>query len=94
MRLPEETVDLGGEACFGLDAAAAARCEQGLVRDGGRPLPSAKRSDVDPLCDAEGVIEFDAKVTNRAVHLCVTEQELNRAQIAGLPVDQRGFRPP
>jgi ribulose-5-phosphate 4-epimerase/fuculose-1-phosphate aldolase len=44
-------------------AAAAARCEQRLVRDGGRPLPSAKRSDVDLLGDAQRVIEFDAEVS-------------------------------
>jgi len=78
----------------GLRTADVARCEQRLVRDGGRPLPSAKRSDVDLLGDAQSVIKFDAEVSDRAVHLGVTKQELNGAQIAGLPVDQRCFRPP
>lgn len=72
-----------------LEAATAARCEQRLVSDGGRLLPSAKRSDVDFLGDAQSVIELDTEVANRAVDLCVTEQKLNRAQIAGFPVDHR-----
>jgi hypothetical protein len=79
---------------MGLDAAAANRCEQRLVRDGGRPLPSAKRSDVDFLGDAQRVIEFDAEVSDRAIHLGVTKQELNGSEISRLPVDQRRFRPP
>jgi GntR family transcriptional regulator / MocR family aminotransferase len=40
-----QSVELG-RVRKGLDAAAAARCEQRLVRDGGRPLPSARRSDL------------------------------------------------
>jgi hypothetical protein len=48
---------------FGLRTADAARCEQRLVRDGERPLPSAKRSDVDLLGDAQRVLEFGAEVS-------------------------------
>jgi hypothetical protein len=80
--------------CSGLDAAAADRCEQRPVRDGGRLLPSAQCSNVDFLGDAQSVIKFDAEVSDRAVHLGVTKQELNGSEISRLPVDQRRFRPP
>lgn len=73
--------------CVGLEAAAAARYEQRPVWGGGPLLPSAKGSDVDLLGDARRVIEFHAEVSNRAVHLCVAEQELNRTQISRVPVD-------
>ena len=78
---------------FELDAAAEARFDQRLVRDGGRPLPSAKGSDVNFLGNAQRVIEFDAEVSHRAVHFGVTKQELNGSEISRLPVDQRRFRP-
>ena len=78
----------------GLGAVAAVGCDQRPVWDGGRLLPSAKRSDVDLLGDAQRVIEFDAEVSDRAVHFGVTKQELNGSEISGLPVDQRRFRPP
>ena len=51
-------------------------------------------SDVDRFSDAQGVFEFDAQISNRAVHLRVTEQELHRAQIAGLSVDLRRLGAP
>ena len=57
-------------------------------------LPSAKPSDVDLLGDAQSVVEFDAKVPDRAINLGVSEQELDGPKIAGLPVDQRGLGPP
>ena len=77
----------------GLEVVAAVGCDQRPVWDGGRLLPSAKRSDVDFLGDAQRVVEFDAKVPDRAINLGVSEQELDGPKIAGLPVDQRGFRP-
>ena len=91
--LPHERRPQFQSGRFGLRTAGAARCEQRLVRDGGRPLPSAKRSDVDLLGDAQRVIEFHAKVANRAVHLGVTQQELDRSEVASLSIDQRSFGP-
>ncbi len=49
------------------------------VWDGERRLPSARLSDVDPLSDAQRIFKFDAEITNRAVHLGVAEQKLDRA---------------
>jgi len=36
----------------------------------------------------KGIIDLDAKVPDGAFDLCMTEQELHGAQIAGTPVDQ------
>lgn len=69
------------------------RCGQCPVLDGGRLLPSANASDVDLLGDAQGVVEFDAEVSGRAVHLGMTKQELDRSEVASLPVGQRGLGP-
>ena len=89
-----ECVRSDGNARFGLETVSAAICKERLVRDDGRLLPSAKRSDVDFLGDTECVIEFYTEVSDGAVHLGVTKQELNRSEISRLPVDQCGFRPP
>ena len=54
------------------------------------PEPSANASNV----DTQRVIEFDAKVSDGAIHFGVAEQELDRPEIAGLPLDQRSLGPP
>ena len=77
----------------GLEAAAIDRCEQRPVRNGGRLLPSAKCSNVDFLGDAQRVVQFDAEVSDRAIHLGVAKQELDRSEVASLPIDQRGLGP-
>ena len=51
-------------------------------------------SDFYGLCDRQRVFEFDAKISDCAVHLGVAEQELNSAQVAGLPVDLRHLGSP
>lgn len=38
------------------------------------------------------VIKLNAEVANRAIKLSVPEQQLNGADIAGLAIDDRGFR--
>ena len=43
------------------------------VADGGRLLPPAKESNVELLQDAQRVVEFDAQVSDRAVHLGMTK---------------------
>ena len=58
------------------------------------PEPSANASNVDTLCDSQSVIEFDAKISDGAIHFGVTEQELNRPEITGLPINQRSLGPP
>ena len=35
----------------------------------------------------QGILKFDAEVSNRAVHLCVAQQELNRTKVARLLLD-------
>src|SRR4051794_27091576 len=42
----------------------------------------------------ERVIHLDAEISDRALDLGVTEQELDRPQVAGAPVDQGSLRPP
>ncbi len=64
------------------------------VLKGERLLPSAKFSDVDLLGDAQRIVEFNAKVSDRAVHLGVTERELNRPQVAGLSVNDGSLGSP
>lgn len=42
----------------------------------------------------ERVLDVDAQVPDRAVELGVTEQDLHRAQVAGLPIDERHLGAP
>jgi hypothetical protein len=51
-------------------------------------------SDVDLLCDGERVIDLDAKISDRALHLGVPEEQLNRPKIAGTPIYQRRLGAP
>ena len=51
------------------------------------------RSDVDTLGDAQRVFKFNAEISHRAVDLGVTKEQLDRAEIAGLPVDLGSLRP-
>ena len=46
-------------------------------------------SDVDLLGDCKRVVDFDAKVSNGALNLGVTQEKLDSPQITGAPVDQR-----
>ena len=48
------------------------------------PMGSA----VELLGNIEGVIEFDAEVSDGAFQLGMSEQQLDRARIAGLAIDQ------
>jgi len=50
-------------------------------------------SNVDLLGDAQRIFKFDAKVSDSAVNLCVSEQKLNRSEISGFPVYLRCFGP-
>jgi hypothetical protein len=45
-------------------------------------------SDVDLLGDGERVIDLEAKVPDRALHLGMAEEQLNRAEVPGSPIDQ------
>jgi len=72
----------------GLDSVAAEALVQRPVLKGERLLPLAKLSDVDLLGDAQRIVEFNTKVSDRAVHLGVAKQELHRPQVAGLSVNQ------
>ena len=51
-------------------------------------------SQLDLLRDAEGVIDLDAKIADRAFELRMPEEKLNRSQIPRLLVDLRRLRPP
>ena len=49
-------------------------------------------SDVDLFGNCVRIIDFDTKVSNRTFNLRVAKQELDRAEIAGLPIDFRRLR--
>jgi len=47
------------------------------------------RSNVDLFRKCEGVVDIDAEISNNALYLGVTKQELHGPQIPGTAVDQR-----
>src|SRR6266540_2793511 len=51
-------------------------------------------SDVNLFRYCKRVINLDAEISNRTLDLGVTEQELDRPQVAGAPIDQRRLGPP
>jgi hypothetical protein len=51
-------------------------------------------SDVDLLGDGERVIDLNAEVPDGALHVRVPKEQLNRAQVSGPPVNQRGLGSP
>lgn len=44
--------------------------------------------------DRQSVIDLDAQIPDSALKFGVPKQQLNRAEVASLPVDERSFRPP
>jgi hypothetical protein len=55
---------------------------------GGQSVTALPRcSDVDLLGDRERVIDVDAEVSDRALHLGVAKEQLNRAEVAGSSVN-------
>ena len=50
-------------------------------------------SDFDLLGNGEGIVNFDAKVSDRALDVGVAQQELDSPEVAGSTVDQRGLGP-
>lgn len=52
-----------------------------------RPLISRHPSELDLLGEPERVIYFHAEVANGRLDLRVTEQQLDRSQVAGLPIE-------
>jgi hypothetical protein len=56
--------------------------------EGGQSVAALPRcSDVDLLGDRERVIDLDAKVSDRTLHLGVAKEQLNRPEVSGPPVD-------
>jgi hypothetical protein len=50
-------------------------------------------SDINLFRYCEGIIDFDAEISNRAFDLCMSEQKLDGPEIASPPVDQGSLRP-
>lgn len=50
-------------------------------------------SDINLLSECDGIVDFDAKVSNGALDLGVTEQQLHRPQVTRPSVDQRRLGP-
>jgi hypothetical protein len=58
--------------------------------EGGQSVAALPRcSDVDLLGDRERVIDLDAKVSDRTLHLGVAKEQLNRAKVSRSSIDQR-----
>src|SRR5208282_2393442 len=47
------------------------------------------RSELDLLRERQGIVDFDLEVTDGALNLRMSENELDRSQVAGLAVDLR-----
>jgi hypothetical protein len=45
-------------------------------------------SDVDLFGDRERIVDLDAEVPDRALHLGVAKEQLNGAEVPGSPIDQ------
>lgn len=52
------------------------------------------RSNIDLLRHFQRIIDFYTQVANSAVKICVAEQQLNRPQVLGAPIDQGRFCAP
>jgi hypothetical protein len=52
------------------------------------------RSNVDLLCNGEGIVYVDAEIPHSALYLGMAEQKLNGSQIPGSAVDERRFSSP
>jgi len=46
------------------------------------------------LCKKQSVLYVDTEIADRVLDLRVTQQDLDRTNVAGSPIDHRGFRPP
>lgn len=46
-------------------------------------------SDVNLLCNGQGIVDFNTQIPNRALDLSVTKKQLYGSQIAGASIDQR-----
>lgn len=44
-------------------------------------------SDVDLLCDLDGIVDFDAEVAHGALNLGMPKQELDGSQVASAAID-------
>jgi hypothetical protein len=60
---------------------------------GGACLLCPGNSDINLFRYGKGIIDLNATVPNGTFNLCVPEQELHGAQIAGTPVDQGRLGP-
>ena len=62
---------------------------------GGQSVTALPRcSDVNLLGDGERIVDFDAEIPDRALHLGVAKEQLNRPEIPGTLIDQSGFGSP
>lgn len=59
-------------------------CRMSLM---GRPLRRPIGLDFDGFCDGQSIFKSNPEISNGAVHLCVTEKELNSPKVSGLLVD-------
>ncbi len=51
-------------------------------------------SDINLFGDSECIIDLDTKVSDGALQLCVTQEQLHRSQIPRTTINQRSFCAP
>uniref|UniRef100_E1T9Q7 Uncharacterized protein n=1 Tax=Burkholderia sp. (strain CCGE1003) TaxID=640512 RepID=E1T9Q7_BURSG len=57
-----------------------------------RTLAGHRRSHFGLLSHFESIIYLDPEVSHGAFNFCMAQEQLNRAQVLGAPMDQRRFR--
>ena len=63
--------------------------------EGGQSVAALPRcSDVDLLGDRERIVDLDAEVPDRALHLSVAKEKLNRTEVPSPPINQSGLGSP
>jgi hypothetical protein len=80
---------------FGIPPITIAKADfpGAIVGPDGQSIPALpRRSNLDLLCNRDGIVYLYAKVPHGTLDLGMTEQQLDSAQIACPPVNQRRFR--
>ncbi len=72
-----QTLDLAAAANVGNAGCDRSIEEMGRMSALGRPRRRPAYLYFNGFRDCQSIFQFNAKISNRAVHLCVSEQELN-----------------
>jgi hypothetical protein len=85
------TIELGKHAPSLRNNAWPLLARTGGRKSGGACLLRPGVSDVDLFRYCQGVIDFDAQISDGAFDLCMPEQKLDGPEISRAPIDQGRF---